>query len=182
VVANTSKETRIVFYGIIDTNYYVKEMTSRIALIDYLKLQQQIYCECPLCGELFRLNEAKLTFGKKARKDLLDKLRETREEFELRLGEEREDAKKRSRATSKGLMLENICPYLPNFRHHPRDARFLGDPIDFVIFDGLFPSKNVKELTIMEVKTGKPDMSDAQSSIKKAVEKGRVNFELIQLR
>ena len=156
-------------------------MSSKSALINYLKLQPQIYCECPKCGELFRLNEAKLTFGEKARKDLLDKLRETREEFRVRLAEEREDAKKRSRAVSKGLMLENICPYLPNFKHHPRDARFLGDPIDFVIFDGLYPTKDVKELTIMEVKTGTSSMSDIELSIKKAVEKGRVNFDLIQL-
>ena len=157
-------------------------MSSKIALIDYLKSQSQIYCECPSCGELFRLNEAKLTFGKAARKDLLDKLRETQEEFKLRLGEEREDAKKRSRAVSKGLMLENICPYLPSFKYHPRDARFLGDPIDFVIFDGLYPKQQVKELTILEVKSGSSRMGDAQMSIKKAVEKGKVNFELIQLK
>jgi predicted Holliday junction resolvase-like endonuclease len=109
-------------------------LVSKIALIDYLKAQPEIYCECPFCNELFRLNEARLTFGKKAKKDLLDRLRELKLDFERRLQEEREDARKRSRPVSKGLMLENICPYLPTFKHHPRDARFLGDPIDFVIF------------------------------------------------
>jgi predicted Holliday junction resolvase-like endonuclease len=157
-------------------------MSSKIALIDYLKAQSQIYCECPVCGELFRLNKAKLTFGKRARKDLLDKLREAKEEFEMHVQEAREDAKKRSRAVSKGLMLENICPYLPDFKYHPRDARFLGDPIDFVVFDGLFPSKRVKELTILEVKSGDSKMGDTELSIKKAVERGKVNFDLIQLK
>jgi|YelNatPaOPRAMG01_1025707.scaffolds.fasta_scaffold56940_4 predicted Holliday junction resolvase-like endonuclease len=107
-------------------------LVSKIALIDYLKTQPEIYCECPFCNELFRLNEARLTFGKKAKKDLLNRLlnrlRELKLDFERRLQEEREDARKRSRAVSKGLMLENICPYLPTFKHHPRDARFLGDP------------------------------------------------------
>jgi predicted Holliday junction resolvase-like endonuclease len=155
---------------------------SKITLIDYLKTQSQVYCECPFCKEIFRLNEARLTFGKEARKDLLDRLRKMREDFDERLQGEREDAKRRSRAVSKGLMLESICPYLPDFKYHPRDARFLGDPIDFVIFDGLYPGKKVKELTILEVKSGSSKMNETEMSIKKAVEKGKVNFELIQLK
>jgi predicted Holliday junction resolvase-like endonuclease len=157
-------------------------MTSIVQLIDYLKKQSEVYCECPYCRELFRLNEARLTFGKRARKDLLDKLREEREKFKIQVSEEREEAKKRSRATLKGKMLENICPYLPDFKHHPRDARFLGEPIDFVIFDGLFPNRKVEELTILEVKAGSPKMGDAELSIQKAVEKGRVRFELLPLK
>lgn len=128
------------------------------------------------------MNEARLTFGKRARKDLLDKLREAREEFEIQVQEAREDAKKRSRAVLKGHMLESICPYLPDFKYHPRDARFLGEPIDFVVFNGLFPGKRVDELTILEVKSGHSKMTDTELSIKKAVEKGRVNFDLIQLK
>ena len=152
---------------------------SRVTLIDYLKTQSQIYCKCPFCQEIFRLNEARLTFGKRARRDLLDRLREIREDFVSRLQEERHDA---SRAVSKGHMLESVCPYLPGFKYHPRDARFLGDPIDFVAFDGLFSSRKVRELTILEVKSGSSKMSETETSIKRAVEKGRVSFDLIQLK
>jgi predicted Holliday junction resolvase-like endonuclease len=151
-------------------------------LIDYLKTQSQVYCECPFCKEIFRLNEARLTYGKEAKKDLLDKIRKIQEDFEKRLQEEREDARKRSRAVSKGLMLESICPYLPDFKYHPRDARFLGDPIDFVVFEGLFRGRKVKELTILEVKSGDSKMDETETSIKKAVERGKVNFELIQVK
>ena len=157
------------------------EMVSKISLIDYLQNQSQIYCECPFCTEIFRLNEARLTFGKRARRDLLDKLREQREQFNESLNEAREDAKKRSRAVSKGLMLESICPYLPDFKHHPRDARFLGDPIDFVVFQGLFPTKKVNELTVIEVKSGNSRMNETEESIKKAIDKGKVSFELIRI-
>jgi predicted Holliday junction resolvase-like endonuclease len=154
---------------------------SKITFVDYLKAQSDIYCECPFCKELFRLNEARLTFGKKARKDLLDRLRELKIDFQQRLQEEREDARKRSRAVSKGLMLENICPYLPTFKHHPRDARFLGDPVDFVIFDGLFSKGKVSELTIAEVKSGNATLKDVEKSVKHAIDKGRVNWELIRI-
>ena len=98
-----------------------------------------------------------------------------------RLMKEREDARMRSRAVSKGLMLENISPYLPTFKHHPRDARFLGDPIDFVIFDGLFPKGKIKKLTITEIKSGNSRMNEVEKSVKTAVEKGRVDFELIRV-
>jgi len=157
-------------------------MVSKIALSDYLKAQSQIYCECPCCGEMFRLNEARLTFGKKAKKDLLDRLREQRGQFDELLLKARKDARKRSRAVSKGLMLEHICPHLPTFKHHPRDARFLGDPIDFVIFDGLFSKKKVNEIIIAEVKSGGSKMKEAEKSVKKAVDKGKVSFELIQVK
>ncbi|MEM2112334.1 MAG: Holliday junction resolvase-like protein [Candidatus Bathyarchaeia archaeon] len=157
-------------------------MVSKTFLIDYLKAQSEIYCECPFCKELFRLNEARLTFGKRAKKDLLDRIRSMREDFELKLLQEREDAKKRSRAVSKGLMLEHICPYLPSFAHHPRDARFLGDPIDFVVFNGLFPKREVTELTIAEVKSGGAQLNEVEKSIEKTIRKGRVNFEVIHLK
>lgn len=156
-------------------------MVSKIALIDYLMAQSQIYCECPVCMEMFRLNEARLTFGIKAKRDLLSKLREQQQQFNEVLQKARKDARKRSRAISKGMMLEHICPHLPTFKHHPRDARFLGDPIDFVIFNGLFSSKKVDEIIIAEVKSGDSKMSEEEKSVQKAVEKGKVNFELIQV-
>jgi predicted Holliday junction resolvase-like endonuclease len=121
-----------------------------------------------------------LTYGKKAKKDLLDRMRKLREEIEARLSEARIDARKRSRAVSKGLMLEHICPYLPTFNHNPRDARFLGDPIDFVIFDGLFAQEKVTSLTIAEVKSGSSQLTQMEKSIQRAVERGRVDFEIIK--
>lgn len=155
-------------------------MVSKVSLMHYLQAQSEIYCECPFCQEVFRLNEARLTFGKRAKKDLLDRMRKLREELEARLLEARIDARKRSRAVSKGLMLEHICPYLPTFKHNPRDARFLGDPIDFIIFDGLFAKENVTSLTIAEVKSGSSQLTPMEKSIKRAVEKGRVDFEMIK--
>lgn len=155
-------------------------MVSKIALIDYLKAQSELYCECPWCQELFRLNEAKLTYGKRAKKDLLDRIQKLTNEFKGRIFEERADARKRSRAVSKGFMLEHVCPYLPSFTHHPRDAIFLGDPIDFVIFNGLFKKGRVSNVTIAEVKSGASRLTPGEKSIEKAVRKGKVDFELIR--
>jgi predicted Holliday junction resolvase-like endonuclease len=41
-----------------------------------------------------------------------------------------------SRAVIKGKIAEQLAPVLPNFKYLPSDARFIGDPIDYVIFNG----------------------------------------------
>ena len=50
------------------------------------------------------------------------------------------EAKKRSvntsRAVLKGKMAEQFAPLFPEFHYLPSDAKFLGDPVDFVFFDG----------------------------------------------
>jgi predicted Holliday junction resolvase-like endonuclease len=49
----------------------------------------------------------------------------------------RKDAVNRSRSTLKGKIAEQIAPMLPEFLYNPADARFIGSPVDYIIFDGL---------------------------------------------
>src|SRR5207244_3901928 len=41
-----------------------------------------------------------------------------------------------SRSTLKGQIAEQMAPLLAGFPYQPADARFLGDPIDYVVFNG----------------------------------------------
>src|SRR5437879_10207115 len=65
----------------------------------------------------------------------------------------REDAVQRSLAVTAGKVHEQLVPYLPEFGFNPKDARFLGSPVDLVIFDGL-AAGNVRRVVFLEVKTG----------------------------
>src|SRR3990170_4783521 len=65
----------------------------------------------------------------------------------------RGDAVLKSQATTLGKVVEHFIPYLPGFRYNPRDTRFLGSPIDLIVFDGLSDGE-VKEVVFLEVKTG----------------------------
>ena len=47
------------------------------------------------------------------------------------------DAVLRSQAVTAGKVYEQLVPLLPGFQFNPKDARFLGSPVDFVVFDGL---------------------------------------------
>ena len=59
----------------------------------------------------------------------------------------REDAINRSRAVTVGKVSEHIVPHLPEFTYNPRDARFLGSPVDFVVFEtsNTYTSNTVRE-------------------------------------
>jgi predicted Holliday junction resolvase-like endonuclease len=46
-----------------------------------------------------------------------------------------------------------MAPLLPDFGFNPRDARFIGNPIDYVVFDGLSEGQ-LRRIVFLEVKTG----------------------------
>lgn len=65
----------------------------------------------------------------------------------------REDAVLRSQAVTAGKVHEQLIPYLPAFPYNPKDVRFLGSPVDLVVFDGLAEGR-VRRIVFVEVKTG----------------------------
>lgn len=82
-----------------------------------------------------------------------------------------------SHAVVTGKVQEHLAPLLPEFasQFNPRDARFLGSPVDFVVFDGL-DGQQVTEVVFVEVKTGKSRLSAREKLVKEAVEAKRVRY------
>ena len=80
----------------------------------------------------------------------------------------RQDAIGKSQSVTIGKMTEHIVPYLPGFRFNPADARFIGSPIDFVVFDGL-SNDDVKKIVFVEIKTGVSNLSTRERSVRNAV-------------
>jgi predicted Holliday junction resolvase-like endonuclease len=92
-----------------------------------------------------------------------------------------------SRAVIKGKVAEQLAPLLPGFEYNPSDARFIGDPVDYVIFhgytdlkDGLAKDRNAKlEIVILDVKTGgSAGLTREQRAIREAIAAQRVRFEV----
>ena len=88
----------------------------------------------------------------------------------------RRDAIQRSQAVTLGKITEHFVPYLPDFPYNPKDARFMGSPIDFVVFDGLSEGQ-VKNIVFVEVKTGVSALSTRERRIRDAVRSGRVLWQ-----
>ena len=88
----------------------------------------------------------------------------------------RKDAVKRSKAVINGQIAEQIAPFLPDFPANPSDARFIGKPVDFIVFSGLSENEKIDEILFVEVKTGKSLLSEREKEVKKAIEKGNVRY------
>ena len=115
-----------------------------------------------------------------------DEARNDLERWKLECTNEiRKDSVNRSRSTLKGRISEQMAPLLPEFSFLSADARFIGNPIDFVVFDGYTKAKDDKgdsiSVVLVEVKKGKGKLSREQSLIKKAVEEKRVSWQTVML-
>src|SRR3990167_3958858 len=99
----------------------------------------------------------------------------TQKKLEEKIPEIREDAIKHSRAVLSGQFSEQIAPYLPDFPFNPTEARFIGKPIDFVVFKGM-DEKKIEEIVFVEVKSGQSQLSKIEKSLKSAVENKKVSW------
>ncbi len=85
-----------------------------------------------------------------------------------------------SRTSRDGVSGENVAPWLPGFPYDPRDASFLGNPVDYVVFDGL-DAGELREIVFVEIKTGRSRMKQRGQQIRRAVIEGRISHQLVRL-
>ena len=88
----------------------------------------------------------------------------------------RKDAILKSRSVLSGMFSEQLAPFLPNFNFKPTECRFLGKPVDFIVFKGL-DNKKIDEIIFVEVKSGKSKLSFVEKSLKEAIKNKKVSWE-----
>jgi predicted Holliday junction resolvase-like endonuclease len=91
----------------------------------------------------------------------------------------RDDAVQRSQAVTAGKVHEQLIPYLPVFPYNPKDVRFLGSPVDLVVFDGLAEGR-LRGIVFVEVKTGGAGLTGRERMVRDAVREREV--EWVELR
>lgn len=99
----------------------------------------------------------------------------------LALRRARKDAIAGSRATLYGQLSEQLVPLLPEFDYALEDARFLGAPVDYLVFDGYGDPDAEVSVIFVEVKTGNARLSRGERRIRDAVRAGRVRFETLRV-
>lgn len=113
------------------------------------------------------------------------RLAERETEFEERVERERKDALERSRAVLKGKVGEQFAPFVGDFPYNPSDARFIGSPVDYVVFDGYTAVKDGNgrglKVVLVDVKTGNGRLTRVQRRIRKAVKRGNVEWRTVRL-
>ena len=83
---------------------------------------------------------------------------------------------KQSRAVLGGLVSEQIAPLLPDFPFDPGDCRFIGKPVDFIVFKGM-NEQNISEVIFLEVKSGSSrTLNQQEKRLREAIKAGRVSW------
>jgi len=86
-------------------------------------------------------------------------------------------SQKLTRSILGGVFTEQVAPFFPDF---PKDlkaseARFIGKPIDFLIFKGM-DEQHINEVVFVEIKTGNSQLSSNERSLRDTIEAKRVRW------
>ena len=87
----------------------------------------------------------------------------------------RDDAVQRSQAVTAGKVHEQLIPYLPGFSYNPKDVRFLGSPVDLIVFDGLAEGR-LRRILFVEVKTGASGLTGRERRVREVIEAREVEW------
>jgi len=93
----------------------------------------------------------------------------------------RRDAVRRSQSVVTGKVSEHLVPFLGDFPYNPKDVRFLGTPVDLIVFDGM-DEDALSEIVFVEVKTGpSAALTTRERRIRDAVRAGAVRWHELRL-
>ncbi len=156
------------------TNWQAKEL-------DKIRLEQKEIAQKEALDQLQHWREQELDISRKqqletARSEASVQFEQWKNEYTESI---RQDAIQKSQAVTVGKITEHIIPYLPDFKYNPKDARFLGSPIDFIVFDGLDEGE-IKRIVLMEIKTGASNLTTRERQIRDAINAGKL--EWVELR
>ena len=92
----------------------------------------------------------------------------------------RKDAVTRSMGVNLGKITEHLVPFSEHLKEfNPRDIRFIGSPVDLMIFDGATEKRNIIDIYLVEIKTGTGQLSKKQKTIRDAITNNRVYWKPI---
>ena len=85
-------------------------------------------------------------------------------------------SEKKSSEIRLGQIGEHFAPLLDDFPYDSKNVRFLGSPIDFVVFD--FENNRV---VLLEFKTGNSKQTKKQRQVREIVAAGNVFYEVMRV-
>ena len=85
-------------------------------------------------------------------------------------------SQKKSSEVRLGQIGEHFAPLLKDFPYDSKNARFLGSPIDFVVFD-----LDNNRIIFMEFKTGNAKETVKQRKVRDIIKAGNVTYEVMRV-
>ena len=93
----------------------------------------------------------------------------------------RQDAISKSKSVITGKVTEHLIPFFGEFPFNPKEARFIGSPIDLIIFEGIDDESEDIEIHFVEIKTGNSQLNKRQKLIRQAVWNQKVKWTEIKI-
>jgi len=98
------------------------------------------------------------------------------QEWEEKLPKLKQESVKKSREVLTGHFSEQLAPYMPNFPYSPTECKFLGKPIDLIVFKGL-DKKEPEEVIFLEIKSGKSKLSTTERKLRDIIKDKKVKWK-----
>ncbi|MBS3140127.1 hypothetical protein J4479_03920 [Candidatus Woesearchaeota archaeon] len=104
------------------------------------------------------------------------------QEWKEKLEKLRSEIADKQRAGIKGKITEMFAPYLEGFPFKASECKFIGDPIDYVVFEGL-DNRDITGIHFLDVKADSSELKKHQRQIKEIIEqKGNIGFKTFRFR
>lgn len=111
----------------------------------------------------------------------IDELATLRQWADNEVESARKDSRKRSRSVVEGQVKEAFHPFMQWWQYdNPSDARFLGSPIDFIVFNGL-TNGNLTEVVFVEVGNENKQLNGHERQVRDIIQQGKVRWECIKI-
>ncbi len=102
------------------------------------------------------------------------------QEWEEKLPKLRKASVEKSREVLTGKFSEQLAPFMPDFPYSPTECRFLGKPIDLVVFKGL-DNKEPEEVVFVEIKTGQSKLSKTERKLRDVIRDKKITWKEYRL-
>ncbi len=97
-------------------------------------------------------------------------------EWEERINEITKRSVEKSRQVLGGKFAENLSPYFPDFKYDPTELRFIGEPIDYIVFKGA-SNKEPSEIVFLEVKSGNASLTPVQKKWRDVIINKKISWD-----
>lgn len=158
----------------LDTSSFIKNLR-----------KSKLIAECPYCNNEFSFSKTTLFDGRyKFPEKAEEKQQEYQKELDDRLSQLKEQrmradtgAEKTAISVGIGKIIEKVIPAYKNFNMTTADCRFLAEPIDMIVFDGV-SKLDIKHLTFLDIKTGNAKLNKHQKMIRDAINDHNVKWKM----
>jgi predicted Holliday junction resolvase-like endonuclease len=156
----------------------------------YFKEQRHIFgvCPNPECRAVSRLSDIRIAYRGAYLKDWLDSIDDETvswEEKQMALEEKQKELKQKSIAEARQTILpqrlQSIFSLFRRQRVQPEDIKIVAHPVDFIGFDGLNTSENLKRVILLDSEHNTAYRKDIQQDISRVVDATKYDWSVLRI-